>query len=188
MKRFVIICFLIPFMLSAAPSASFLETTIKSLVVVSYVEGEETRQCTGFVVSASKGEVLTAAHCVPHNTTDPVEVNSELSTVIRRSDSLALLQVVPTLRPPLDIRKNAVDIGEKIYAFGFAWDHLVVVQRNVAAFFGPDFGVDGPLAPGMSGGPMVDTQGKVVGVNQATNEVLGLACGPQEIRTFLEGK
>ena len=38
----------------------------------------------------------------------------------------------------------------------------------------------------MSGGPIIDMTGQVIGINQATSDIVGLACGAGEIREFLE--
>lgn len=140
--------------------------------------------CTGFVVSASKGEVLTALHCVPED--EPLYVDGVPSTVVKRSETLALIEGPKMTKPPLSVKKGEAKVGEEIWSFGYAWGQLTVFHRWVAHFKDSDLATDGPLAPGMSGGPMTDLKGEVIGINQAANDVVGIACGSNEIRAFLK--
>ena len=73
-------------------------------------------------------------------------------------------------------------------SIGFDHGYLVVFNRRVATIVDEDIIVDGPLVPGMSGGPVVNLEGKVVGLNQSTSDAIGLACGTKEIKNFLESK
>ena len=73
-------------------------------------------------------------------------------------------------------------------SFGYGYGWMQVMQRHIASLKDGDIFMDAPVAPGMSGGPIVDLQGRVVGLNQATdpNHTLTQACGVEEIRAFLK--
>jgi len=70
---------------------------------------------------------------------------------------------------------------------------FTVFTRSVAGFFQEDESgepldilLDGPIANGMSGGPVVDEKGKVVGINQVSDGTSGGICSAREIREFLK--
>lgn len=164
---------------------SMPQRVVRSIVVVQFVDEEEKASlCTGFVVNAAAGEVLTARHCVPAS--GEVTVDGLDAVVLRTNDAFALLRMPPGIKPPLTIRPARLHIGEPVTAFGYGWGQMLALKRHVALLWPDgDFGLDGPLAHGMSGGPVVDEEGKVVGLNQQSNEVLGIACGPPELQAFL---
>lgn len=90
---------------------------------------------------------------------------------------LALLQIDATELPALPIGDSAkLRIGELIFAFGHPWGHKDVVTAGIVSGLGrvgggrPDRSAayvrsDVRLAPGNSGGPLVNARGEVVGVN-----------------------
>jgi len=161
----------------------------RSIVSVTYEKSENDHMsCTGFVINSAKGQVLTASHCVAD--LDVVQVDGVDSLVIEKGETLALLSIIPMSRPSLDIQKDNPSIGDQTQTFGFGWGTMKVLTRHVAGFTkeGSDIIIDGPLIPGMSGGPVIDAHGKVVGINMASNDIVGVLCGAQEIREFLKSK
>ena len=64
--------------------------------------------CTGFVVSASQGQVLTARHCVDESET--ILVDEVPATILKVDGLFALLSIVPMSKPPLDLRKDKVSV------------------------------------------------------------------------------
>lgn len=138
--------------------------------------------CTGFVIEPHRA--ITAAHCISDDS--GFTVDGEESIAIKRDAHFALVSVSSALgsKPALKLAKQ-VRVQEPVLSFGFAWGDMFVLARNVAAFKGGDFATDGPLAPGMSGGPTVNQAGEVVGLNQAANSIIGIMCGAGEIRAFL---
>lgn len=170
--------------LASPPAIPLVTQVMRSIVLLEQSVGEETHPiCTAFVVMP--GIALTVAHCLP-------EANEDLFTdglpshVLKHNDSLGLVSVADLKKPALSIRKEEALVGEEVRTFGYAWGEMNVFRRTVSSFKGPDFLMDSPLAPGMSGGPTVDTNGEVVGVNQAANSVVGVGCGVREIKAFLK--
>lgn len=147
--------------------------------------------CTGVTVSASQGHILSAAHCVPENN-QGVLVDGKEVKVLRKSRTLVLLQGEAFQRPPITVRKGKLPPGEEVWSLGYAYDMaLATLRRTVSHYIGEDLLMDGPIAGGMSGGPVVDSQGRLVGINQATERIYNassIACGGDEIIEFLKSK
>lgn len=167
------------------PPRDIIAHTLASTVLIQSVDPEDDKPmtCTGVMVAPRRA--LTAAHCVKGDA--PLTVDGEDAMVMARSESLLLVSAGGG-KKPLKLAKDVLRIQEPVTTFGFAWGEMTVLGRRVAVLHGPDFAIDGPLAPGMSGGPMVNQAGELIGINQASNEVIGIACGAEEVRTFLAQK
>jgi len=153
-----------------------------SVVRVSFVVGDETHVCTGFSVSATKGWILTAAHCVDKD--NEMYVGSQWGKVINQNEQFAMLKVAPMSVPPLDIKPTLGEVGEQVIAFGWGHDIYTALPRTIAQTLDGDLALDGVVLKGMSGGPIVNTKGLVVGLTQGI-DVLGIACGSGEINDFI---
>ena len=171
---------------SFAQSPKVIDKVSKSIVSVTWVGDENDHAfCTGIQIGINR--VLTVAHCLPAiGAARDVFVNGQLARIVKRDDSMGLLDVLASERPILDLRE-VPSVGSPVVSFGFAWGQgLHALRRNVAAIVGDHLIIDGPIAPGMSGGPIVDEDGKLVAINQGTNNVVGLACTSKEIKEFLK--
>lgn len=154
-------------------------------------QNEPNGVCTGIVLAPDR--VLTAAHCLG----DAVQADGRTAIVLK-SDAfydLALLNVV-TVRPILPMAVDTVVRGEYVSAFGYGWgwDHLTMLTcRVVLVDFSPNpkmpVGIftQGGYIPGMSGGPVVNADGELVGIVQQTNGNIGYGVGAVLIRAFLLG-
>lgn len=173
-----------------AKTTPFVRNVERSIVRVEFGDlDHEHAVCTGFVTSSSKGEALTARHCLPENG-EILYADGVESTLIRADDQFALIQIPKMEKPPLDISQEEALIGSEVFTFGYGWGYLEVFHRWVAAFRDKDrtLMMDSPLAHGMSGGPVVNLNGEVVAINQAGNEVISVGSGVKAIRKFLRSK
>jgi serine protease Do len=78
--------------------------------------------------------------------------------------------------------------GEMVIAIGNPWDGAGAVSAGILHKAAPDQHVlfaDIRLAPGNSGGPLADAQGRVVGVNCAVSRGLGCAVTSDAVKNFL---
>lgn len=194
MRRIILLAAL--FSLAASPTWQ-IERSIVSVQFTTYNdEGEPgTHYCTGFVVDAAKGYVLTAEHCVPKDDKTPLLVADVVSEVIKKNADLAIVKIEPMSAPPLEIG-GEVEILDPVIVIGYGYKDLHRFRRNVSTKDISDrkkkvdlecelIGLDGPLAPGMSGGPILK-DGKVVGISQATAPSIGLGCNAKEIKKFIK--
>jgi serine protease Do len=114
---------------------------------------------------------------------DQGELKAEIVAVDIQND-LAILKVEQSIRVPLlELRETLPDRGESGYSMGKpgSYQHSIVsgtfngVNDKAAATL---IIFSGPINGGMSGGPTLDGQGRVVGVNVATStrhQLVGLA-------------
>jgi S1-C subfamily serine protease len=133
---------------------------------------------TGFYISAS-GHILTAAHVVKDCKILRAQVIGDApaaAIVIAKSeaDDLALLKA--DRKPPAvaPVRIGSLRLGEQIVQFGFPLATSLassgnLTTGNIAALAGPRddhrmIQISAPSQPGNSGGPVLDLQGRVVGV------------------------
>jgi len=141
----------------------------------------ETTTGTGFIVDPA-GWVITCNHLIPQkgdndtltiNLTvgDRTDPTSYQNKAIRRDDSedLALLKLPVRESGPWRVVKSANDVGSEaeIAAFGFPLtEGLVSKNGRILNKNGPDgrWITDAPVNPGMSGGPVFNKSGDVVGI------------------------
>ena len=131
------------------------------------------------IVWDANGLILTNNHVVGRHTPivllqDDGEYESRL--IARDPDvDLALLSIDATNLTPLKPASISPRVGEMVFAFGHPWGQRNTVTRGIVSALVtaqnrrgnklPVVRSDVPLAPGNSGGPLVNAKGEVVGIN-----------------------
>lgn len=155
-------------------------------------QGSQASTGSGFIVTAA-GHAITNYHVVSQAALQPkryrlvyVGTDGEQGTVqllaFDALHDLALIKLVPDAegsvkphaRTPLAFRARtqAVARGERIFSLGYPLDvgfalHEGTYNGLVERSFYPNIFFGGALNPGMSGGPAVDAEGRVIGINVA---------------------
>src|SRR4029079_1559790 len=131
------------------------------------------------IVWGANGLILTNNHVVGRRTPivilqDDHEYESKL--IAREPDvDLALLSIHAIGLSPLQPASVPPRVGEMVFAFGHPWGQRNTVTRGIVSALVsaqnrrgetlPVVRSDAPLAPGNSGGPLVNAKGEVVGIN-----------------------
>jgi len=164
---------------------SGLDRIDDSVVALVYEDGRV--YCTGFL---AEGRVVTADHCIDGASHVYVGLRSGMTSDrngwhrARRVEVLAednthdvAILETPSRRalPELRLRDAPVVAGEEVMSIGHPWaipyfHSFGHVSGRTRGGFGnwpthPFFLTDAVVRPGMSGGPVIDTSGMVVGIN-----------------------
>ncbi len=131
------------------------------------------------IVWDTNGLILTNNHVVGRHSPivllqDDGEYESRL--LARDPDvDLALLSIDATHLTPLKPASVSPRVGEMVFAFGHPWGQRNTVTRGIVSALVsaqnrrgdklPVIRSDVPLAPGNSGGPLVNASGEVIGIN-----------------------
>jgi putative serine protease PepD len=156
------------------------------VVAIKVVTPEGEDEGTGIVLN-DKGLILTNDHVVKNATS--ITVDASGSSKITRSaklvgeeanQDLALISVDPTglgLTPLTLASSSPVQVGDAVYAIGNPYGLEETLTRGIVSALGreieaPDgakitgaIQTDAALNPGNSGGPLLDEEGDVIGVN-----------------------
>ncbi len=163
--------------IKATASADFsgiIETETMGVVTIK----TDVSQGTGFIITEN-GYIITNQHVIAGAESAGVftyDTNSYTVTLIgtNRVMDLALLKIDDTNLHKLDLGdSDDVKIGEKAIAIGnplglaFTATEGIISARdregaNKLPFY---FQIDVPLNPGNSGGPLINTKGEVIGIN-----------------------
>lgn len=186
MKKFIALLLLLATVSCAAAKditdkQGTLKRTLRSLVAVTHpAEDDKTYICTGAVIDSARGWILTAAHCLG----DDLEVNDIPAQVVTTDGELAIVKVPVLLGPPIKIAKD-VDLLDEVEAIGYGLGHLTVLDRRISAIINNEVELDGTAVPGMSGGPIVNADGELVGIMQRGDGVSFIS-GPDYVRNFVQ--
>jgi S1-C subfamily serine protease len=177
--------------------STVIDSSIKSVVTIR----TDISQASGFFI-ANGGYIITNAHVMEGaKEANVITYDGKTYTIYRiGGDSdmdLILLKIDDTSYPPLELaNSDEVKIGEKVIAIGnplglqFSVSEGIVsaVHREGENGLNAYIQTDAALNPGNSGGPLIDSQGKVVGINNfkvGGGESLGFALESNYIKSFV---
>ena len=166
--------------------SSVIEASIPSVVTIK----TDVSQGTGFIVSKD-GFIITNSHILSGG--KKVETWNYEQKIFRTSFvgynlnlDLALLKITGEFEPLELTDSNSVEIGEEVVAIGNPLGLQFSVSQGIVSGVhrqGPNglsiyIQTDAALNPGNSGGPLINTEGKVIGINNfksSSGESLGFA-------------
>ena len=141
--------------------------------------------CTGWSIDNKRNYALTAEHCVNSGwAVNGIQVDHNPVTVVWSDVELdaAVLEIPNLDRPELKPRFDPIKVGNEVASYGFAVEvglhdhfragHISSVGTKVDKLSGVWTVTDQPFIGGMSGGPLVDTKGKVVAMVQRSDRKL----------------
>ncbi|MEM7797588.1 MAG: trypsin-like peptidase domain-containing protein [Chloroflexota bacterium] len=154
------------------------------------------------VVWDEHGHIVTNAHVIHSNhpqviTLDKQEFEASIIGLNREKD-IALLQIPHLGLPPIAKGDSkALRAGDYVMSSGHPWGVIgaltaggvigVGVPTSIQGYEGELIQVGMVLRPGHSGGPMVDSEGKLVGLNaMISGPRAGLAVPIHEIEKFIK--
>jgi len=212
---------------TSAPTATQVyEQASKGVVAIRARTAQGEDEGTGIVLNES-GLILTNDHVIEGATSISVEAHG--SSSLRRpatlvgeeaNEDLALIKVEPSglgLEPLKLADSSSVKVGDAVYAIGNPYGLEGTLTRGIVSALSREISApdgatitgaiqtDAALNPGNSGGPLLDEQGEVIGVNsqiasdaartagsQPGSTGVGFAISSdtaaQAIRTIQEGK
>ncbi len=174
--------------IKASTSSDFsniIEDVVKSVVSIK----TNVAQGSGFIIS-SEGFVVTNAHVINGgsyaNAILSDQTSKSLSLIGYDTDmDVALLKMEGSFDELSFGSSNSVRVGEKVIAIGnplglsFSVTEGIIsaVSRQISGYPGRYIQTDASLNPGNSGGPLIDVNGEVIGINnfKVEGESLGLA-------------
>lgn len=149
------------------------------------------------VIWQSDGLIITNAHVLsgPQAKVKLAD-GQDLDAIVTAKDQkrdLAVLRVEATDLPAITVGDSRVlRVGELVLAVGNPFGLVGVLTTGVIHAIGPTnaanrqwIQADVRLAPGNSGGPLVNAQGHVIGINTMIIRGLALAVPSQTVKTFL---
>ena len=189
----LLVTFVLLIMLPSIAAADWKVAAEKLRASIVYMETSQ-GSCTGFVIDEEKDLVLTAAHCYDELKNIFID-NKPVAKVVARDTKKDLLVLhVPDLdRPALALAKDGPKVGDEVgsYGFGYGLEEPLFKAHHVAAanldidvenIGGPLIAVDTEYVGGMSGGPLVNKEGEVVGVVQRGTSAVGFGVDAETIR------
>jgi putative serine protease PepD len=172
---------------STTPTATRIyRQSAPGVVSIKAVTSEGEDSGTGIVLN-EKGLILTNDHVIKGATSLTVSPGASSSqtrpaTIVgeEANDDLALIHVNPSglgLKPLKIASSSSVQVGDAVYAIGNPYGLNETLTRGIVSALGrtisaPDgasivgaIQTDAALNPGNSGGPLLDEQGEVIGVD-----------------------
>ena len=173
--------------------AEGLDTEKVRRSIVQVIDSEGT-QGSGFFVAPNK--IATAIHVVTGADLDTLRVRSgDTDYAIRgviaydAQNDLVVLKVSGEGVPLVFGNSEAVRSGDTVFSVGYSLDRYNVVKSRVDSLQGSStcIEVTSHIVPGSSGGPMLNTEGEVIGMNVAGSGFSGYAIVSNTLKILLVG-
>jgi putative serine protease PepD len=182
---------------TALSATEIYKRASSGVVAIKAVTADGEDEGTGIVLN-DKGLILTNDHVVAGATSMAVEAKGSSSATAsatlvgeEANDDLALIKVDPSglgLKPLTLASAKNVQVGDSVYAIGNPYGLEETLTRGIVSALGrtisaPDgakiagaIQTDAALNPGNSGGPLLNEEGQVIGVNsQIASEAASVA-------------
>jgi serine protease Do len=172
--------------------------------VVVEVRSGDTGSGTGIVWGGS-GLIVTNAHCVPRGSSLTIDADARgregerwrgaTAIAYDPRHDLALIRAPGVSGPLLELRDvDSLRPGELLFAHGhplgvrdaLAMGVLHTIARDKRTNYARWIVANVRLAPGNSGGPLVDAEGRLVGINSMVVNGLGVAVPATLVQQFVE--
>lgn len=132
---------------------------------------------TGIIVDAS-GIILTSSHVISDVSTINITFSNNKKTtakilaIMGEDNDLALLKIEPTmpLKPIKMGDSTKIKVGQKVLAVGNPFGFNGTLTTGIISRIDYDrnrIQTDAAINPGSSGGPLIDMDGAVIGINQS---------------------
>jgi putative serine protease PepD len=178
---------------TALTATQIYQRDSKGVVLIKSITADGEDEGTGIVLN-EKGLILTNDHVIAGATSITVDATGSTKTTRaakvvgeEANQDLALISVNPSgldLKPLTLASSSSLEVGESVYAIGNPYGLEETLTRGIISALereieAPDgakiadaIQTDAALNPGNSGGPLINAEGKVIGVNSqiATDE------------------
>lgn len=181
-------------------AAALVRSTSRAVVLIRTFDsrGEELGLGSGFVISG--GRIVTNAHVVAgaaraeiHDSENRLLGVVDHAVALSTRIDIAVLPQLATAPTPLSLALTEPAVGTRVYAFGAPLGLSNTISDGIVSSFRELSGVrrmqiTAPIASGSSGGPIVDEQGRVVGVSVSSlssGQNLNFAVPADEVRAII---
>jgi S1-C subfamily serine protease len=170
-----------------------LEFTAKAVDFWTGKEFEARATCTGFSIHEQYGYFMTAAHCLNNGTANGLTADKYPARLLYRNDDLDLAVLAVDLhKPALSFSLVPLRKGDEIGTLGFGYGltdslfragYVAHPSIDLSEFELPNLWLafSAPYIGGMSGGPVFDRNGQVVGLVQLSDNLTGFGITIDEI-------
>jgi putative serine protease PepD len=186
--------------LSAPTASQIYQRASQGVVAIKAVTANGADEGTGIVLN-NEGLILTNDHVVAGASSITVDASgaskaTRAATLVgeEANDDLALIRVDPSglgLKPLALASSGSVQVGAGVYAIGNPYGLEETLTRGIVSALGREISApdgatitgalqtDAALNPGNSGGPLLNEQGQVIGVNSQIASDAGAGTGSQ---------